>query len=109
MATLLTWDMDPELRLFVAARLFLMAITGCFMIGLPISLATYGLLQNNHQYGLWTLVLIANLAALALAFLAGSAAGIFGLVFYGLPIFIAANVFAVAGWFIVVKPVRAKI
>ncbi len=109
MATLLTWGMEPGLRLFAAARLFLVAIIGSFLIGLPISLATYGLLNSNQQCGVWTLVVIGNLAAIALALLAGSAAGIFGLVFYGIPILIAANVFAVAGWFIVMKPTRANI
>ncbi len=109
MAILLTWDMELGLRLLLAARLFLVAITGSFIIGFPILLATYGLLHNNHQFGLWTLVLIGNLTAIALAFLAGTAVGMFGLVFYGLPIIIAGNVFAVAGWFIIVKPMRAKI
>jgi hypothetical protein len=107
-ATLLTWDLDFGLRLNAIARLLSLAMVGSFLIGLPVSLLTYQLLKADQQFGIRTLVLIANVAAVIVASLAGAAAGVFGLVFFGLPILIAANVFAVAGWLFIVKPTRAN-
>jgi len=108
MIALLTWDMDSGPGLGLGLNLFVLALLGNFLIGLPIALLTYWRIRDRQDIGLWHLIGVANLAAgLFLIVLFGSF-GAFGLIFYGIPTAISANVFAIAGWFVVLGSERSK-
>jgi hypothetical protein len=108
MIALLTWDMDAGLRLTSGFGFLVLALFGNFLIGLPIALLTYRSIRDEESFGRWHLIGWANLIASMIVLALTAIGGLFVTIFYGIPIFIAANAFAVAGWFIVIKPARAK-
>ncbi len=54
------------------------------------------------------ILLLANVTASVIVLALTAIGGLFVTIFYGVPILIAANAFAIAGWFIVIKPARAR-
>ena len=101
MAILLTFDMASDLALGLAARLLLLPLLGASLIGLPLALLVFR--QTSHL-SLPRLLMIANGAGLTLVFVSFLLGHVFGAFFYGLPSLLAANGFAIFGWFLVVKP-----
>lgn len=99
MAFLLTVDMDVNLALFFALKLFLLSIAGCALIGLPVALL---LVWRLDRPSLPQLLLWANGCAMVLIFFSFVFAQGFGVLFLGLPCVLAANAFALFGWFIIV-------
>jgi hypothetical protein len=65
------------------------------------------LLKASADAGLGKILVVANGVAILLVFLVMVAAGAFGAFFYGIPIVIAANVYALAGWRWIVRPDRS--
>ena len=106
MVVLLTWGMDANLRLSAGLRLLPIAFFGSFLIGLPVALLTFSRIRNRDIFGLGKLAMLANLVALGLVLLFYALAREFGVIFYGIPTILAANAFAISGWFVIVKPAR---
>jgi len=105
---LLTSEMEAGPSLTSGFGYLVIALLGNFLIGLPIALFTYWCIGESKNLGLWHLIGLANLVAcISLLLLANG--GAFGLIFFGVPIAISANVFAIIGWLVVVGPKRAKI
>jgi hypothetical protein len=107
MIVLLTWDMDSGLGLSLVPGFLVIALVGNLLIGLPIALLTYWCIRGRQDLGLWHLIGLANLVTCVFLSVLATG-GAFGLIFYGIPIAVSANVFAIAGWLIVVGPMRAK-
>lgn len=108
MIMLLTWDMDDGPRASLSGGLMLIALAGNFLIGLPISLLVFRYLRRAEQLTMRRLLLLANVTSSVIVFALTAIGGLFVTIFYGIPIFIAANAFAIAGWFIVIKPALAR-
>jgi hypothetical protein len=108
MATILTTGMPENLKLVAGPRLLLLAASGSFFIGLPVAIVTFLSMRNDHGLTIEKLLRLANVAAMALTVLVSVFAGAVGFVLIGLPIFVAANSFAIAEWFIIIKPERRR-
>ena len=108
MMVLLTWDMDDGPRVSLTGGLMLIALVGNLLIGLPISLFAFRHLRRAEQLTMPRIFSVANVAASVIVLALTAIGGLFVTIFYGIPIFIAANSFAIAGWFIVIKPARAR-
>ena len=108
MIVLLAWDMDGHSRASFAGGLMLLALAGNLLIGLPISLVAFGYLRRRDSLSKAGLLALANVVASALVLTLAATGGLFAATFYGIPTFIAANAFAIFGWFIVIKPARAR-
>ena len=81
-----------------------LALAGNLLIGLPVALLVYRMARNSPDFGLWHLVGLANAIVLCLVIVLFSAGGAFGVIFFGIPMLMAANAFAIMGWFLVFKP-----
>ncbi len=108
MIALLTWDMDHGPNISFTSGVVLIALVGNFLIGLPTSLLAFYYLRKDEQISMRKLWFLANAIASIIVFALTGIGGLFVTIFYGIPIFIAANAFAIAGWFIVIKPARAR-
>ncbi len=107
-AFVLTQDVEANLRLAQGLRLTTLALVGCIVVGLPVATFTFFKIRDNRSIKYGSLLIIANLIAVALVALLAILAGAFGATFFGIPTNLAANAFAIAGWFIVLKPARAN-
>ncbi|WP_095010912.1 hypothetical protein [Tsuneonella mangrovi] len=108
MAVLLTWDVDPTMRLGVAFNYIEFAMAGSFLIGLPVAIGIFFGFRELPDFRFPHLLLLANFIAALLIFIIVGMSGAFGAVFLGVPILFAANVFAIAGWFMVFRPYQMK-
>jgi hypothetical protein len=109
MAVLVTLDVDQNLRLVQGIYLVFIPLLGNLLIGLPTALLLYRFVWRSKEIGLCKLLVASNAIAIVFAIILLVLSGTFGLLFLGFPIFLAANTFAVAGWFLVVKPQQYKI
>jgi ABC-type tungstate transport system substrate-binding protein len=109
MAVLVTLDIDQNLRLVQGIYLVFISLLGNLLIGLPTALLLYRLVWRSKEIGLCKLLVTSNAIAIVLAIILLALSGTFGLLLLGFPIFLAANTFAVVGWFLVVKPQQYKI
>ncbi len=105
MAILLTVDMDANLALPAAVRMLPLALLGAFAVGLPIALLTYVLSGSHLRGSAYPVFLAANLAGMVLLTVTFLLGHLFGVFLFGLPTLVAANVFALLGWFWILKPV----
>lgn len=103
MAILLTLDMDADLALFAALKLFLLPLAGSVLVGLPSALL---LLRKLDRPSLPSLLLWANILGALLVLVAFVWGQGFGAFFVGLPCVLAANAFALFGWLIIVPTAR---
>jgi len=101
MAILLTIGMEVELAIPLALRLLLLPFLGCSILGLPAALLVFKFVQ---ELNLQKLLLFANSIGAALAIVVTLVGGGFAAFFYGLPILISANAFAIFGWHLIIKP-----
>lgn len=101
-------DMDNAWRFAFAGKLILTALFGCLLIGLPIALELFAFVRRQPEIKPIHLVSWASLAATFLVIPISATGGTLGSMMFGIPLFIAANVFAVAGWFLVLKRMRAR-
>jgi hypothetical protein len=109
MAVLLTLEMDADLKLFQGAKYVFISLLGNLLIGLPMALFCYCFVLRAKDIGLGKLLLISNAIAIVLGFILFILGGNFSLLFLGLPVWLAANTFAVVGWFLVVKPQQYRV
>lgn len=105
-AILFTLEMDASLRLFVGLRYFAFGVSSALLIGLPIALVTFRLVGRDSGFGLGKLIFVANGVAIILVAFLAMVAGWFGVFFFGIPVALAANVFAIAGWLLIMRPLR---
>lgn len=106
MAVLVTWDMDLELRVPTAIRLLSVSLLGTLAIGLPVTLLTYFLARKELEKSFKTVLLTANLAGIVMLLVTTVLGNLFGGFVFGIPSILAANTFAVLGWFWIIKPHR---
>jgi len=109
MAVLLTLDMDANLRLFGGIKLVFISLLGNLLIGLPIALLLYRFFWRSREIGLSKLLVTSNAIAIFLGIILFVLGGNYNVLFFGFPIFLAANTFAIVGWFLVVKPQQYKV
>ena len=109
MTALLTIGSDPDYIFAATSRYMGLAFAGNFLIGLPVAFLVYRMVRGSPDVGLWHLAGLANLFALGLVFVLFVTGGAFGVVFLGIPVLLAANAYAIAGWFLVIKPERAGV
>ena len=105
---LLIWETGDVSRVSQTSGLMVIALAGNFLIGLPISLLVFRYLRRAEQLNMRRLLLLANITSSVIVLALTAIGGLFVTIFYGIPIFIAANAFAIAGWFIVIKPALAR-
>jgi hypothetical protein len=101
---LLTIGGEPDYILEASVKYMGLAFGGNLLIGLPVALFVYRMARNSDNFGLWYLVGLANAIALCFVLVLFLTAHAFGVIFLGIPILLAANAYAVAGWFFVFKP-----
>ncbi len=91
---------------FGGAAIFVIALAGIlnFLIGLPISLDAYNYLRRHRKLTYRSALKVANLASGFLLLLLAASMGIVAIALYGVPILIAANVWAICGWRWVARP-----
>ena len=105
MAILLTLDMETNLALYTAPKLFLLSLTGSALIGLPAALL---LLRSLDRPSLRNLLAWANAFGALLVFVTFVWGHAFGAILIGVPCVVAANAFALLGWLIVVPAQRGS-
>ncbi len=93
-------DADSSLQLFAVAAV------GSFAVGLPIALLTYYLAGEQLRQSAVTVFMIANMAGVMLLLVTMVLGQVFGGFVFGVPSLIGANVYAVLGWFWILKPQR---
>lgn len=87
-------------------RFLAVAAMGSFAVGLPIALLTYYLAGEQLRQSAGTVFMIANMAGVMLLLVTILLGQVFGGFVFGVPSLIAANVYAVLGWFWILKPQR---
>ena len=105
-ALLLTIDAPIEYKAPAIARYLVLALAGNFLIGLPLAYWVFVALRDNPDFGMGSVIIIANAIAVIGLLLLIMIGGAFAAVFLGIPVIIAANAFALVGWFLVFKPYR---
>jgi hypothetical protein len=107
MTVLLTSGGDPDYVLSAATQYMGLAFAGNFLIGLPVALIVFRLVRGLQDFGLWQLAGLANAIALVVVLVLFIGSGAFGVIFLGIPVLMAANAYAIGGWFLVFKSERA--
>ncbi|MEP3420708.1 MAG: hypothetical protein ABJN35_03165 [Erythrobacter sp.] len=87
-------------------NLLLLALLGSFAVGLPVALLCFFMAGDYLRRSPKTVFLMANFAGIMLMLTSYAFADSFGLVFFGGPSLIAANVFAALGYLWIIKPQR---
>ena len=82
------------------------ALIGSLAVGLPVALLTYHLAGNELRKSPKNVFLAANFAGVVMLLVTSLLGSLFGGMFFGIPSMIAANVFALFGWFWILKPQR---
>ncbi len=88
-------------------NLLFFSLPASLLIGLPIAFLSFVLAQERLQGSPGTIFLMANLAGVVMLLTCYALAGLLFVIYFGGPAVIAANVYAVLGWFWVVKPMGA--
>jgi hypothetical protein len=101
-AILLTWGMRPDYVANAVLSCLYISALGNFVIGLPIALAVFPFARGDLR--LAKLVVIANVFGMAFVALVTAQGDFFVTLFYGIPILLAANTFAVVGWRLIIRP-----
>jgi len=86
--------------------LIYLALLGSFAVGLPIALLTLFLAGKAMSDRIGTVMTAANCGGFMLLLVTAVLGGPFGVLYYGVPSWIAANVFGLLGWFLILKPMR---
>ncbi|MEP1420639.1 MAG: hypothetical protein ABJK59_02580 [Erythrobacter sp.] len=107
MSVLLTLDVDSGFKLEAASKLIGFALMGSVLVGLPIALLTYFLAAQRLSKSISIVLLAANLAGAMMVLACVALGGAFAALFLGLPSVLAANAYAVLGWFWILKPMAA--
>lgn len=105
-AVLLTMGMDLPLIAAAVLRYLAFGIVASLIVGLPIALLVFKLTRSDQNFGRAEVFLTANGAAIVIATILAIFAGWFGAFFLGLPVFLAANVYAIAGWLFILRDYR---
>ena len=105
-AVLFAIRMDFHLAMFVGFRYLAFGVAASAIIGLPIAMLVFKLIKDDQSFDRSHLLLVANGAALVITTILGILSGWFGAFFLGLPTFLAANVYAIAGWRMVLRNYR---
>jgi hypothetical protein len=105
-ATLLTYDTVPDIRLFRFFAILQLPLLGSILIGLPFAMLVFVAFERAHTGGIVRALLCANAVGFLLALCCLGLAGSFGVIFFGLPIVVTANLFAVFGWLIMLRPLQ---
>lgn len=103
-AVLVGWGIDANLRLPLAVNLLVVAMAGSFVLGLPVAAMFIAIAGRTFDGGLAGLLGLGAATGLVLLVMTGALGGQFGALFLGGPAFIAAMVYAVLGWFWILKP-----
>ena len=90
----------------VLIRFFSFAALGSFAVGLPVALLTFQLAGHQLASKMSNVFVAANLGGVMLLLVTALLGETFGALFYGLPCVIAANIYALLGWFWILKPMR---
>jgi hypothetical protein len=90
-----------------ALTLLPVALFGSFVIGLPIALLVYYLAKDALKRSPSAVFMLANLAGVMMILTSYFLTNRAGMLLFGVPSWIAANVYAVLGWFWILKPGRA--
>ncbi|MEO0872250.1 MAG: hypothetical protein AAFY19_09900 [Pseudomonadota bacterium] len=83
-----------------------LALLGSLAVGLPVALLCLFLAGAQLRRSPGTVFLMANCAGFVLLTSSAVLGDAFGLIFLGVPSFIAANIFAALGWFWILNPGR---
>ena len=105
-AALLTYDTDQNIRLFRFFAILQLPLLGSILIGLPIAMVTLMAFEGARNVTFARALVCANAMGFLLALFCLGLAGAFGGIFFGLPIVVTANLFAVFGWLIVLRPLQ---
>lgn len=97
-----SWGIEMPLRLFP------IALIGSFGVGFPIAALVYFLAKDQLRKAPGILFLIANLAGTMMILTSYFLTDASGMLLLGVPSLIAANVFALLGWFWILKPGRSE-
>ena len=108
-AIMFSFGMDPMLAIAAALGLVGYGVGLSFLVGLPISLLVFQVARHNQFFSIQNLVMIANGVAACLTGVAALFAGWMAIFLVGVPIFIAANIYAVAGWRQIVEPYQVQL
>lgn len=107
-AVLFTIGMDLSLIFSAAARYIAFGVFGSLVVGLPIALLIFRLIRSDRNFGKAELILTANGVAIVFAAILALSDGWFGAFLFGLPITVAANVYAIAGWRYILQDLREE-
>ncbi|BDI61147.1 hypothetical protein [Qipengyuania nanhaisediminis] len=106
MAILFASGTDGSSGATFAVQLLPVALLGSFAIGLPVALLVLFLASDTLIRKIGAVLMAANLARVMMILVTSLLWGQFGALFYGVPSWIAANVFALLGWLWILKPMR---
>lgn len=105
-AAWLPWGVFSALEDGISFELLPIALLGSYAVGLPIALLCIFMAGKHLRETPAVVFLMANLAAVTLLIASYAIADLFGFIFLGIPSFLAANVFAMMGWFWILRPMR---
>ena len=108
-AIMFSFGMDPMLAIPTGLALVGYGVALSFLVGLPIALLVFQIVRHNQFFSIQNLFMIANGAAVCLTALAALFAGWMAVFLLGVPIFIAANIYATVGWRQVVEPYQVQL
>ena len=105
-AALFAIGMDLPFAVFAGLGYLAFGVAASMVIGLPIAALVFKLIKSEQSFDRMHLILVANGTATMIATLLGVLDGWFGAFFLGLPTFLAANVYAIAGWRLILRSYR---
>ncbi len=108
LAVLVALDIDVGIIPSYSVLLLPLALFGSFALGLPIALLVYWLAGKSLTGSPKTVFMMANLAGVMMMLASFVLAGESGIRLLGIPSWIAANVYALLGWFWILKPGRVE-
>ena len=95
--------MGSGVKLSSTGGLLAIAAAGNFLIGLPVALVTFSYLRRRGRLDRRHIFNAATISGMILMAAVTSPGGIFGFLFYGIPILFAAFVWAILGWHLIAK------
>ena len=99
---------DGAISTELLLTVFGVALVGTYSIGLPIAFFTYRFSAQHMAKSVETLAMVAVLSGIMLIIASFVVGDRLGVMYLGIPAFIAAITFAVLGWFWILRPMRAR-
>ena len=106
-AVLFAIGADFSFAVFAGLRYLAFGVGASLLVGLPISLVVFQIVRRDPNFMLHDLMLIANGVGVILAAVIAFWSGWLAIFFLGIPVIIAANVFAILGWRKILEPYQA--